>query len=380
MWEVVEVAAATAPERIRVEALVASEEALARDASGQLDRAAVAEFAKGWPASLARDAPIDHPTALRLLERLGAVLEAPGPYRAEQHFEIDLGLDSLDLVQIRLLLAEEFGVEISDRELWRFQTVGDAIRQVVAADAASPEAEADCAWSKLLRDPAEVSLDERFNMDRRGVRRWCASLGMLAITLFAKLWFRVELRHAERLPEGPFLFCPTHQSLLDSVLIYGVFPQALVRRLAFVAYGPYFHEPPLSILVRMGRIILTGEAGSVGDSMRLAYDALQRDWPLVIFPEGNCSYDGSILPAFPGVGLLACEAQVPVVPVLYEGSWRTCSPRHPGLHRTKITITIGEPFSPPPREGVGRAQWQGVADQWREAILAMRAESSEASS
>jgi long-chain acyl-CoA synthetase len=307
------------------------------------------------------------------LARLEQVLEAPGPYRPEQHLELDLELDSLDLVQVRLLLADEFGVELADEEVWRLQTIGDALSAVVATPPPASVSKEDYSWPAQLRAPPQTSLDERFTMDRSGLKRWCASLGMLLIALFAKLWFRLEVRGKEHLPEGPFLLCPNHQSLLDSPLVYGAFPLALVHRLVFVAYGPYFHEGPLAILVRMGRLILTGEAGNVGDSMRCAFDALQRGWSVVIFPEGNCSFDGSLLPAFPGVGLLACEAQVPIVPVLYEGSGAVCSPRHPGFGRAKITITIGAPFSPPPREEAKRAEWQGVAERWREEILSLRA-------
>lgn len=372
-WEVVEVATASAPEPFRAGRLVVLTEALPRSASGQLDRERIAALAAAWPRSLNPEptGPLD-PRAERLLTRLEEVLEAPGPYRIEHHLELDLALDSLDLVQLRLVLAEEFGAELSDEELWRVQTMGDVVRAALdAAPAEAPVGEG-YDWPTQLRAPAKVPLDERFTMDRSGLRRWCASLGMLLIALFARLWFRLEVRGKERLPDGPFLLCPNHQSLLDSPLVYGAFPLALVHRLVFVAYGPYFHEGPLSILVRMGRLILTGEADNVGDSMRCAYDALQRGWSVVIFPEGNCSFDGSLLPAFPGVGLLACEAQVPVVPVLYEGSGAVCSPRHPGFGRAKITITVGEPFAPPPREGARRAEWQGVAERWREEVLALR--------
>lgn len=383
-WEVVEVGSAAAPEPFRAGRLVVLSEPLPRLEGGELDRPRVAALAAAWPGSLARSeaqVAAEDPRGVRLLARLAEVLEAPGPYRADQHLELDLGLDSLDLVQIRLVLSEEFGVELPDEEVWRLQTVGDALLAVAAAPAPEspepPEPPGPRDWPSLLRAPPTRSLDERFTMDRSGLRRWCASGGMLLIALFAKLWFRLEVRGRERLPEGPFLLCPNHQSLLDSPLVYGAFPRALVHRLVFVAYGPYFHEGPLSLLVRMGRLVLTGEADNVGDSMRCAYDALARGWSVVIFPEGNCSFDGSLLPAFPGVGLLACEAQVPVVPVLYEGSGAVCSPRHPGFGRAKITITVGEPFAPPPREGAARAEWQRVAERWREEILALRERSAE---
>ncbi|MBL4850044.1 MAG: 1-acyl-sn-glycerol-3-phosphate acyltransferase [Planctomycetes bacterium] len=378
MWEVVEVAAATSPHPLQITKLVVVEGPLPRTPEGVVARAEVAEFARVWPAGAAHDAPADHPQAVRLLERLEAILDAPGPYTPAQHFEVDLGLDSLDWVQIRLLLSEEFSVAIPDDELWRFQTVADVVQLVVAAPSnpTDPAPEVDYSWAARLREPAAVPLDERFTMDRarRWIRHLTASFGMFCIYVVSRFMFRLEIVNEERLPkEGPFLLCPTHQSLLDSPLLYAAFPGWLIHRTVFVAYGPYFHAAPQSWLVRMGRLILTGAADNIADSMRLSWEGLQRGWAVVIFPEGNCSYDGSIMPAFPGVGLLACDAQVPIVPVLYQGSRNTCSPQRPGVRRTKIRVVVGEPLQPLSGEN-GRADWQAMADQWREAAIALQAE------
>jgi 1-acyl-sn-glycerol-3-phosphate acyltransferase len=216
-------------------------------------------------------------------------------------------------------------------------------------------------------------------MNRRGGYRLAADLTMAFMWCVSRLTFRHEFLHAERLPKtGPFLLCPTHSSLLDSPLIYAAFPSPMIHRSVFVAHGPYFHTPPLSWLRRRGRLILTGEGGNMADSLRAAFDGLQRGWVVTIFPEGNCSYTGSIMNARPGVGLLSCEAQVPVVPVLYHGSGGTCSPLNPGLHAPKIKIVVGEPIPPiPPPEGgkaFTRSHWQEMADRWREAVVGLQAE------
>lgn len=383
MYEVAEVGTASYVEPFRPDRVIVPEGPLARTPAGELDREAIAALAARWPEQPATLQPT-HPAALRFLERLGEVLSVPGPYAPQQHFEVDLALDSLDLVQLRALLADEFGVTVTDEELWQLQRVEDALRLVEAAAGAGPteppkpteppEPAPDYTWAKRLREPAQVPLDERFTMNRRGFRRLMASLGMYLLRILATVFFRLRVRHTERLPkDGPFLLCPTHLSLLDSPLVYAAFPNAVVHKTVFIAYGPYFHTGPLSLLVRPGRLILTGEADNVGDSMRLAFDALQRGWNVVVFPEGRCSYDGEIMDVFPGVGLLAAEAQVPVVPVLYEGSSGVCSPRHPGLGAPKIKITVGEPLPPP--TGTSREDYQGMAERWREVVLAMRAES-----
>ncbi len=46
----------------------------------------------------------------------------------EAHFIDDLGADSLDTVELVMALEEEFGIEISDEDAEKIQTVGDVAK------------------------------------------------------------------------------------------------------------------------------------------------------------------------------------------------------------------------------------------------------------
>lgn len=46
----------------------------------------------------------------------------------EAHFIDDLGADSLDTVELVMALEEEFGIEISDEDAEKIQTVGDVTK------------------------------------------------------------------------------------------------------------------------------------------------------------------------------------------------------------------------------------------------------------
>lgn len=72
-----------------------------------------------------------------MYERLMAVL---GEYAAvdlkkidrESSLRMDLGLNSLDLVNLAVSVENEFGVEISDRDLAIMKTVGDMLVHIQA--------------------------------------------------------------------------------------------------------------------------------------------------------------------------------------------------------------------------------------------------------
>lgn len=52
---------------------------------------------------------------------------------AESHFFNDLGLDSLDVVEIVMALEDEFAIEISDEEAEKVFSVGDAVQFICKA-------------------------------------------------------------------------------------------------------------------------------------------------------------------------------------------------------------------------------------------------------
>ncbi|PJZ68666.1 acyl carrier protein [Leptospira perolatii] len=60
-----------------------------------------------------------------IVEQLGVDESEVTP---EAHFIDDLGADSLDTVELVMALEEEFGVEISDEDAEKIQTVGDVIK------------------------------------------------------------------------------------------------------------------------------------------------------------------------------------------------------------------------------------------------------------
>ena len=62
-----------------------------------------------------------------IVEQLGVAPEEVVP---EASFIDDLGADSLDIVELVMAIEEEFGLEISDDDAEKLQSIGDAISYV----------------------------------------------------------------------------------------------------------------------------------------------------------------------------------------------------------------------------------------------------------
>jgi len=89
-----------------------------------------------------------------------------------------------------------------------------------------------------------------------------------------------------------------------------------------------------------------------------------------MFPEGTRSADGALQSAKPGVGMLSCKAQVPVVPARIFGSFEAYG-RDGGLHMgSPVAVSFGKPLSPAEYDlpNDGKERYSNAAARFMEAI------------
>ena len=68
--------------------------------------------------------PVDERVRELICEQLSV---SPDEVTAEATFVGDLSADSLDMVELMMALEEQFGIDISEDQAERIQTVGDAV-------------------------------------------------------------------------------------------------------------------------------------------------------------------------------------------------------------------------------------------------------------
>jgi 1-acyl-sn-glycerol-3-phosphate acyltransferase len=198
----------------------------------------------------------------------------------------------------------------------------------------------------------------------------------LAGPLLHLLW-RPKVEGGEHIPRtGGAIIASNHLSIADSIFL----PLVLDRPLTFAAKAEYFTgtRPAQrfagAYLRATKQLRVDRTEARAGQDMLEAALGLLRDGELFgIYPEGTRSPDGRLYRGRTGVGWLALNSGVPVIPVAMVGTDRVLPPGHsiPRLHR--IGIRIGKPLTFPEHagDGAGAQARRAVADEVMQAIQAL---------
>ena len=310
---------------------------------------------------------MEAPSSNRFLKRLQEIAHISGPFFPSQELSIDLGLDSLTLVQITVVLENEFGLELKEEDLPSIRNIGDVLKLIKEAPGSKME-EPD-ALLKTIFQPPSKPLEQIFNLERGIFKRIAMRIIQMVVFIFVKVVFRMRVDGMDKIPrEGPVLLCPNHQSYIDPIVIVAALPGWILDRLLLTGFSELFKMAPLSWLVRPLRVIPIGSTDTFGDSLELTHDGLKRGMALLLFPEGRRTPTGNIMPARMGVGVLSVEGRVPIVPILIDGASNTLSPLHPGFRFAKVDIVVGDPIEPPGKIDHSRELYQDACASWKDAV------------
>jgi long-chain acyl-CoA synthetase len=254
----------------------------------------------------------------------------------------DLGLSSLDRVELMMDLEEKFETSIDESVFASISKVADLARPMAVAQ------------------PTPQPAYNRTRMARL-IRRVLLPTVFLPLTeVFARL--KVSGREHLETMHGPVIFVANHQSNLDTPAIMASLPRYWRYRLAPAMWKEYFdaHFFPdrHRIGERWGNSILYGlltvlfnafpipqfETGT-RQSLRYIGELVEEGWSILIFPEGERTLTGEIGVFYPGVAMIASRMRVPVVPIRLVGLDRILPRGTTRPRRGPVEIRIGAPMS-----------------------------------
>jgi long-chain acyl-CoA synthetase len=297
---------------------------------------------------------------------------------ASDNLELDIGLDSLSKIELVVSLEKSFSLKLPEDFLAGVQTVGELVEKVKTAAKGGYQADAaeKTGWKDIIvREPSEE--DRRMVSLENPARVMVpAFIGHSMLKLLFKICFRLGAGGAGNIPsQGNFILAANHTSYLDGFALILAMPFSRFRNIYSLGLSDYFTGFVKSRLAKIAHVIPIDSTAYLNKALQISAHVLKRGGSLSVFPEGGRSYDGTLMEFKKGVGILAVELGVPVVPVHIAGAFDAL-PRSAIFPRLKkITVTFGEPvvasemdFSKRP-EGVD--EYQYFADRLRERVKAL---------
>ncbi|MGA2882271.1 MAG: AMP-binding protein [Bryobacteraceae bacterium] len=282
--------------------------------------------------------PVSRPSSL-----LAGLIEkyAPGRTISPDTTMEELGLSSLDRVELMMDLEEKLGATLDERA---FASV------IKVADLASP--------LPLAEETAFPSYNRSWIA--KLIRGICLEAILLPI---AGMIARRRVFGLENLDSlsGPVIFAANHQSHFDTPIILASLPPRWRRWIAPAMWKEYFdaHFHPekysrlehrtnsflywLIALLFNGFPIPQTEAGA-GESIRYMGELVEEGWSILIFPEGERATTGEIGRFFPGVGMIASRLQLQVVPIRLRGFDRVLPRNAKWPHPGRVEVRFGPPI------------------------------------
>lgn len=157
----------------------------------------------------------------------------------------------------------------------------------------------------------------------------------IAKIIFAVYFFfvnKVTVQGQENIPaNGGLILCSNHMHWMDPILM-GVY---IKRKICFMAKVELFKKKIFAMILKGIHAFPVKRGTADITAIKNSFKALKNGQVLGMFPEGTRSKDGSILPAEPGVALISTKADVPVVPMRINGSYKFSG---------RLYITIGKPI------------------------------------
>jgi 1-acyl-sn-glycerol-3-phosphate acyltransferase len=211
--------------------------------------------------------------------------------------------------------------------------------------------------AQVYKDPRPAEHFDRYHERTRTKRpNWMYELVRMVLTPYLLGVFRTRGIGVEKVPaDGPAIVAPNHFSFLDHFFVAVV----LRRKVQFMAKSQMF-APPLVVVFNNGGVFPIRRGHRDEEAFVTAHAVLARGGIVVMYCEGGRSRTGELGEPKPGIGRLALESGVPVVPVALVGSESVRNWKR--LQFPTVTVQFGDPIRFETVDGPDRDQSQAASE------------------
>lgn len=269
-----------------------------------------------------------------------------GNVSADANLDSDLNLSSLDRVELLSALEDRYQTDLSETSFASLNTVGDL--------------------EKMLRGESAPRLHYHYPswVQQWPVTwlRWLAYYFLMRPAMFLLGWPKIEGRERLKNIRGPVLVISNHIDDVDVGFIQTALPARFRNKLATAAGGEaleilrtprpdthFFRRIYNRIEWTLGVALLNlfplPRAAGFRESFAYAGESVDRGYSVLVFPEGHHTTDGKLRTFQAGIGILAKNLGVPVVPMRIDGLFEVKKSGKRFARPHRIRVKIGSPVT-----------------------------------
>ena len=229
----------------------------------------------------------------------------------DSHIEIDLGLDSLDIIQLNSFIEKTFGFKIKEEETVDLKVIKD-ICEYIRKNSKEYHLE-KINWSEILKESIDYPLPSS-NMI------WLTKIFFAPIL---KFYLGLKIKGIEKLSKEPRIIICNHESFIDAFAVQRLFKGDMLKNTYYFAIKKHFNKVGLRFMANHGNIILMDINENLKESLQISAEVLKEGKNLVIFPEGARTRDGKLQDFKKFFGILSKELNIPVTVLGIDGAYKS---------------------------------------------------------
>jgi long-chain acyl-CoA synthetase len=339
-------------------------------------KAAGADIGAEQPLSEEDEAWLEQPEVQRALPILReAATTHPEKIRPKDNLELDLGLDSMQRVELLVALEKELGGDVEESrlaEIYNVRELVDTVRESAASGKSAATSRTQFAgWKAVLEeDPTDPDILSLAKPKPFAEAFWFTVSRVAQMIAYDRFHLKVE--GLEKLPlKGPYILSSNHQSFLDPLVLASLVPWKVFEQLFSVGTSDIFGSGFMRQLASWLRVVVLDPDANLIPAMRAGAFGLRHGRVLMLYPEGERSIDGKPRIFKKGAAILAIHLQVPIVPVAIEG-FHDAWPRGKSFQGFKpLKMKFGDPINPPPESEASEAAYEKLTAEVKARIVGM---------
>lgn len=239
------------------------------------------------------------------------------PIIPNAHLELDLGLDSLDTVELLSHIEGTFGVKIDEQTFVEHCTV-EKLAEYVEKHSKEMMNDTKMDWKEILSKDTEGELPKS-----NGIGKIIKFILKPAFLFFVKVK-KEGLENIEK--NEPVIFAGNHQSFLDGFIVNQAVPNSVLDKTYYFADIKHFKKGYMKFMGENSNIIFVDINKNLVNSLQMLSKALRNGKNIVIFPEGTRTRDGKINNFKKFFAILSKELNIPIVPFVLDGAYEAYPP------------------------------------------------------